>query len=99
MNYLTYSEKKNFQGCRSTDKSVVALCFSTECASYNIYRPIRYCRQCHNSRHNNKRGGDHIIHTCLPNAWEMNPEMQTYLVESIVRYVVSSLLFLCFRLI
>ncbi|KAI5736841.1 hypothetical protein M8J76_007669 [Diaphorina citri] len=72
------------KGCRSTDKSVVALCFSTECASYNVYRPIRYCRQCHNSRHNNKRGGDHIIHTCLPNAWSMNAEMQTYLVESIV---------------
>uniref|UniRef100_A0A8D8RWG0 Protein unc-79 homolog n=1 Tax=Cacopsylla melanoneura TaxID=428564 RepID=A0A8D8RWG0_9HEMI len=72
------------KGCRSSDKSVVALCFSTECASYNCYRPIRYCRQCHNSRHNNKRGGDHIIHTCLPSAWDMNPEMQTYLVESIV---------------
>lgn len=74
-------ENKN---CRSTDKSVVSICFTPECASFNGNHPIRYCQQCHNLRHNNRRGGDHIVHTCLPKAWDMDPEMQNYLVEAIV---------------
>lgn len=66
------------------DKYAVSICFSTECASYNGNRPIRYCEQCHNNRHNNRRGGDHIVHKCLPPTWSMDLEMQTYMVESIV---------------
>ncbi|XP_039288508.1 protein unc-79 homolog isoform X2 [Nilaparvata lugens] len=74
-------ENKN---CRSSDKSVVSICFTMECASYNSNHPIRYCMQCHGLRHNNKRGGDHIVHKCLPKAWQMDDEMHTYLVEAII---------------
>ncbi|XP_068085270.1 protein unc-79 homolog [Anabrus simplex] len=74
-------ENKN---CRAADKYAVSICFATECASYNSNHPIRYCQQCHNIRHNNRRGGDHIIHRSLPHLWEMDAEMQTYLVEAIV---------------
>nr|XP_018900718.1 PREDICTED: protein unc-79 homolog isoform X2 [Bemisia tabaci] len=72
------------KSCRSADKSVVSLCFSTECASYNANHPIRYCQQCHNSRHNNRRGGDHIVHTCLSSAWQMDMQMRNYLIEAII---------------
>ncbi|CAH2007924.1 unnamed protein product [Acanthoscelides obtectus] len=74
-------ENKN---CRSNDKSAISICFSTECASYNGNHPIRYCEQCHNNRHNNRRGGDHIVHKCIPPTWSMEPEMQTYMVGAIV---------------
>lgn len=74
-------ENKN---CRSTDKSAVSICFSTECASYNGNHPIRYCLQCHGNRHNSRRGGDHVVHRSLPPAWQMDAEMQAYMVESIV---------------
>ncbi|KAJ8981492.1 hypothetical protein NQ317_007018 [Molorchus minor] len=70
--------------CRSSDKSAISICFSTECASYNGNHPIRYCDQCHNNRHNNRRGMDHIVHKSLPPTWTMEPEMQTYMVEAIV---------------
>ncbi|XP_069685618.1 protein unc-79 homolog isoform X4 [Periplaneta americana] len=74
-------ENKN---CRASDKYAVSICFSTECASYNGNHPIRYCQQCHNIRHNNRRGGDHIVHNSLPQLWDMDAEVQTYMVESIV---------------
>ncbi|XP_065166264.1 protein unc-79 homolog isoform X3 [Atheta coriaria] len=74
-------ENKN---CRSNDKSAISICFSTECASYNGNHPIRYCEQCHNNRHNNRRGGDHVVHRALPTTWSMDTEMQTYMVEAIV---------------
>ncbi|KAL1492637.1 hypothetical protein ABEB36_010867 [Hypothenemus hampei] len=74
-------ENKN---CRSTDKSAISICFSTECASYNGNHPIRYCEQCHNNRHNSRRGGDHVVHKAITPTWEMDPEMQTYMVEAIV---------------
>lgn len=74
------------QNCRASDKYAVSICFSAECASYNGNHPIRYCQQCHNIRHNNRRGGDHIVHTSLPQLWDMDAEVQTYMVESIVRY-------------
>ncbi|XP_030755941.1 protein unc-79 homolog [Sitophilus oryzae] len=74
-------ENKN---CRSTDKSAISICFGTECASYNGNHPIRYCEQCHNNRHNSRRGGDHIVHKAIPPTWEMDPEMQTCMVEAIV---------------
>lgn len=72
------------QNCRSTDKAAVSICFSTECASYNGNHPIRYCTQCHGNRHNSRRGGDHIVHRSLPPAWQMDPEMQTYMVEAVI---------------
>lgn len=74
-------ENKN---CRSTDKSAVSICFSMECASYNGNHPIRYCSQCHGNRHNTRRGGDHIVHRSLPPTWQMDAEMQTYMVEAII---------------
>ncbi|XP_045481676.1 protein unc-79 homolog isoform X1 [Harmonia axyridis] len=80
-------ENKN---CRSTDKSAISICFSTECASYNGNHPIRYCEQCHNNRHNTKRGGDHIVHFCVPPTWDMDSEMQTYMVEAIISLLKDS---------
>lgn len=75
------------QNCRSTDKSAISVCFNTECASYNGNHPIRYCEQCHNNRHNTRRGGDHIVHKSLPPTWTMDSDMQTYMVEAIVRFI------------
>ncbi|KAL3290395.1 hypothetical protein HHI36_023736 [Cryptolaemus montrouzieri] len=80
-------ENKN---CRSTDKSAISICFNTECASYNGNHPIRYCEQCHNNRHNTRRGGDHIVHFCVPPTWEMDSEMQTYMVEAIISLLKDS---------
>ncbi|CAH1121159.1 unnamed protein product [Ceutorhynchus assimilis] len=80
-------ENKN---CRSNDKSAISICFSTECASYNGNHPIRYCEQCHNNRHNSRRGGDHIVHKAIPPTWEMDPEMQTCMVEAIVSLLKES---------
>ncbi|KPJ10659.1 Protein unc-79-like [Papilio machaon] len=77
-------ENKN---CRSTDKSAYSICFSNECASYNGNHPIRYCQQCHGNRHNSRRGGDHVTHARLPPAWHMDSDMQTNLVEAIIRRV------------
>ncbi|XP_049885894.1 protein unc-79 homolog [Pectinophora gossypiella] len=74
-------ENKN---CRSSDKSAYSICFSNECASYNGNHPIRYCQQCHGNRHNSRRGGDHVVHTRLPQAWQMDSDMQTNLVEAII---------------
>ncbi|CAH2985737.1 unnamed protein product [Chilo suppressalis] len=74
-------ENKN---CRSTDKAAYSICFSNECASYNGNHPIRYCQQCHGNRHNSRRGGDHVVHTRLPHAWQMDSDMQTNLVEAII---------------
>lgn len=74
-------ENKN---CRSTEKNAVATCFSMECASYNINRPIRYCSQCNNIRHNNRRGTDHIVHTTIGSPWAMEPQMQNFTIEAIV---------------
>ncbi|OXU32182.1 hypothetical protein TSAR_007976, partial [Trichomalopsis sarcophagae] len=72
------------QNCRANDKLAVSVCFSTECVSYNSNHPIRYCQQCHNIRHNNRRGGDHIFHTSLSHVSQMDPQTQTYMVQSIV---------------
>lgn len=55
-----------------------------ECASYNGNHPIRYCTQCHGNRHNSRRGIDHIVHRSLPPAWQMDPEMQTYMIEAVI---------------
>ncbi|CAB3238060.1 unnamed protein product [Arctia plantaginis] len=45
---------------------------------------VRYCQQCHGNRHNSRRGGDHVVHTRLPLAWQMDSDMQTNLVEAII---------------
>ncbi|XP_066589783.1 protein unc-79 homolog [Prorops nasuta] len=74
-------ENKN---CRSSDKAAISVCFSTECASYNGNHPIRYCQQCHNIRHNNRRGGDHVYHMALPHISQLDSQTQTYLVQAIV---------------
>nr|XP_045612898.1 protein unc-79 homolog isoform X4 [Procambarus clarkii] len=74
-------ENKN---CRSTEKNAIATCFSMECASYNSNKPIRYCSQCNNIRHNNRRGTDHVVHTTIASPWTMEPQMQNYIIEAIV---------------
>ncbi|XP_033244752.1 protein unc-79 homolog isoform X6 [Drosophila miranda] len=74
-------ENKN---CRSNEKSAFSICFSTECATFNGNHPIRYCSQCHSNRHNSRRGGDHVVHRSLQPAWQMDPEMQMHMVESVV---------------
>ncbi|XP_065352317.1 protein unc-79 homolog isoform X2 [Cloeon dipterum] len=72
------------KSCRSSDKQAVSVCFSMECASYNTNHPIRHCRSCHQSRHNNRRGFDHVYHTALTSSWKMEVETRTFLIESIV---------------
>ncbi|XP_042883659.1 protein unc-79 homolog isoform X4 [Penaeus japonicus] len=74
-------ENKN---CRSTEKNAIATCYSMECASYNSNRPIRYCSQCNNIRHNNRRGTDHVVHTTIGSPWAMDPQMQNFTIEAIV---------------
>ncbi|XP_067614407.1 protein unc-79 homolog isoform X4 [Eurosta solidaginis] len=74
-------ENKN---CRSSDKAAFSICFSTECASYNGNHPIRYCAQCHSNRHNSRRGGDHVVHRSLQIIWQMDPEIQMHMVESVI---------------
>ncbi|XP_047487267.1 protein unc-79 homolog [Penaeus chinensis] len=74
-------ENKN---CRSTEKNAIATCYSMECASYNSNRPIRYCSQCNNIRHNNRRGLDHVVHTTIGSPWSMEPQMQNFTIEAIV---------------
>ncbi|CAM1320186.1 UNC79 (predicted) [Pycnogonum litorale] len=74
-------ENKN---CRSSDKAAFSTCFNLECASYNGNRPIRYCLQCNGIRHNNRRGGDHVVHADVPTPWSVDCEMQSYMVEAIV---------------
>lgn len=74
-------ENKN---CRSSDKSAFSICFSTECISYNGNHPIRYCNQCHSTRHNAKRGVDHVFHRSLLPAWQMDLESSGYMIEAVV---------------
>ncbi|XP_011502414.1 PREDICTED: protein unc-79 homolog, partial [Ceratosolen solmsi marchali] len=74
-------ENKN---CRASDKAAISVCFSIECTSYNGNHPIRYCQQCHNIRHNNRRGGDHIFHTSLDHISKMDSQLQTYMVQAII---------------
>ncbi|XP_028896764.2 protein unc-79 homolog isoform X6 [Zeugodacus cucurbitae] len=74
-------ENKN---CRSTEKAAFSICFSTECASYNGNHPIRYCSLCHSNRHNSRRGGDHVVHRSLQIIWQMDPEIQMHMVESVI---------------
>ncbi|XP_051155653.1 protein unc-79 homolog [Leptopilina boulardi] len=83
----TTCENKN---CRANDKSAISVCFSTECASYNGNHPIRYCVQCHNIRHNNRRGNDHIYHTALPQISKMDRQTQTYMVQAIISLLKES---------
>ena len=71
--------------CRSTEKTATVSCFSQGCVGYNSQKPIRYCAQCHSIRHNNRRGGDHVFHCNLTLAWHMAPEMQSYVIETVVR--------------
>lgn len=75
------------KNCRGVEKNIVSMCFSTECTTFNGNRPIRYCQSCHNSRHNNLRGFDHICHTKLTNAWEIDPVMRAYLIDAAIRSV------------
>ncbi|CAL4145353.1 unnamed protein product, partial [Meganyctiphanes norvegica] len=72
------------RNCRSNEKNSVATCYSVECASYNSQRPIRYCHQCLNIRHNNRRGIDHTVHSTVDSPWNMEPQMQNFTIEAII---------------
>ena len=73
------------QNCRSNDKLAMCTCFAIECASYNGNRPIRYCAQCDSIRHNNRRGGDHVVQYRIGSPWKMAPDVSRYMVEAVVR--------------
>ncbi|XP_054711004.1 protein unc-79 homolog [Uloborus diversus] len=73
-----------YPDCKATDKSVVAICFSIECAKRNGHRPVRYCSQCVGIYHNDQTGGDHMIHTTIPSPWTMDLETQSYMVEAVI---------------
>ena len=63
----------------------ICICFSLDCAAPNGYRPIRYCATCHDVKHKQGPGVDHIYHLTVENIWDCQPDMQNYLVEAIVR--------------
>ncbi|KAF9819607.1 hypothetical protein SFRURICE_005560 [Spodoptera frugiperda] len=44
----------------------------------------KYASSATGNRHNSRRGGDHVVHTRLPLAWQMDSDMQTNLVEAII---------------
>ncbi|XP_074643701.1 protein unc-79 homolog [Tubulanus polymorphus] len=72
-------ENKN---CKNKEKTAVCTCFSIDCASFNGNKPIRYCEACHLSKH--KDNCKHVIQKTIPQVWDCEPEMQSYLVEGIV---------------
>lgn len=85
MDYVSLKcENKN---CMSMDKTGYSTCFSFDCASYNRNRPIRYCKTCHDMRHNEEQGAKHVFHATLSCLTECGEELALYLVEAIVRYV------------
>ncbi|CAH1792396.1 unnamed protein product [Owenia fusiformis] len=72
------------KNCTYHDKLAVATCFSLECASFNGYRPIRYCAQCHAARHDDPKNSRHIVQTNIPDLWSCDNETRSYIVEAIV---------------
>ncbi|CAH1714206.1 unnamed protein product [Aphis gossypii] len=74
--------KCEYQECKSQNTMISVTCFSPECASMNNNRPIRLCSDC--NKHIHSENVDHIVHWTLKSAGELDNEMQTYLVESIV---------------
>ncbi|XP_078033882.1 UNC-79 domain-containing protein [Augochlora pura] len=72
------------KNCKSNDKTATSICFSTECANSNWNRPIRHCQHCHEHRHNNGCGSDHVYHMALPHVSKLDSQTQTYLVQAIV---------------
>ncbi|XP_076284317.1 UNC-79 domain-containing protein isoform X2 [Lasioglossum baleicum] len=72
------------KNCKSNDKTAISICFSTECANSNWNRPIRHCQHCHEHRHNNGCGNDHVYHMALPHVSKLDSQTQTYLVQAIV---------------
>ncbi|XP_041355146.1 protein unc-79 homolog isoform X3 [Gigantopelta aegis] len=77
----TICENKN---CRSENNIAECTCFSIECASFNGNRPIRYCRSCHEFRHGNHSGQNHVFHLSITDIWSCNQEIQRYLMDGIV---------------
>lgn len=63
---------------------ICVTCFSPECAAMNKNRPIRLCSDCNDLIHS--ENVEHIVHWTLKSTGELDNDMQTYLVESIVRY-------------
>jgi len=72
-----------FQNCSSAKNIAVCTCFSTECASLSGFRPMRYCIACHQGKHGTSPA--HIYHLSIPSVWSCDAELQSYLVEAIVR--------------
>ncbi|CAG0891187.1 unnamed protein product [Darwinula stevensoni] len=70
--------------CRSQQKAAVSTCFSMECASYNGNHPMRYCQQCHNIRHNERRGYNHAFSMNVSSAWSLPTCTQPYCFEAII---------------
>lgn len=72
------------KSCKSSHSQRVATCtcFSIECANYNCSKPVRYCTKCDQSMH--EQDSEHICHRSLGNAWQMEPEMQSYFIEAVI---------------
>ncbi|VVC24664.1 Hypothetical protein CINCED_3A004663 [Cinara cedri] len=74
--------KCEYKECKSQNTMICVTCFSPECASMNKNRPIRLCSDCYKNIHS--ENVDHIVHWTLKSSGELDNDMQTYLVESIV---------------
>ncbi|ELU08396.1 hypothetical protein CAPTEDRAFT_227700 [Capitella teleta] len=73
------------KNCTSKDKTAVCSCFSLDCASLNGFRPVRYCQQCHTSKHaDHAPGAHHMYHASIPDVWSCDPDLRGYIVEAIV---------------
>ena len=72
------------KNCRSTEKRGVAICFTSECTSYNSHRPIMYCAQCDGIRHNSRRGDNHVLQRPLVSPWVMRAEDREVLKAAVV---------------
>jgi hypothetical protein len=72
------------KSCKSSLSQRVATCtcFSIECANYNCSKPVRYCTKCDQSMH--EQDSEHLCHRSLGNAWQMEPETQSYFIEAVI---------------
>jgi len=81
-----------FKSCKSTDKMVFSVCYSSSCILNNQNKPISLCKECHSIKHNklNQRG-EHIYQTYIKSIWECDNKTTSYLCSAITRFLVLNM--------
>ncbi|XP_033647940.1 protein unc-79 homolog [Asterias rubens] len=72
-------ENKN---CSSSEKEALFTCYSSECTGFKGNRPIRYCQNCNNYIHTERK--EHIIQDFPADPLSCDKETQSYLCEAII---------------